>query len=122
MPPIAPFVSAFRRRLANLPGPTFGTGEASNGQPITVELFVGGVWVDITSYCMVRDDSGQISLSYGITGGEGSQTDRAQGGLQLRNTDGRFSDGRVLRADRPQHADPLVGPGRERRQKLPAVG
>jgi hypothetical protein len=91
MPQIAPFVSAFRRRLANLPGPTAATGEASNGQPVQVELFVGGVWVDITSYCLVRDDSGQISLSYGITGGEGSQTDRAQGGLQLRNTDGRFS-------------------------------
>jgi hypothetical protein len=91
MPQIAPFVSAFRRRLANLPGPAVGTGEASNGQPVMVELFVGGVWVDITSYCMVRDDSGQISLSYGITGGEGSQTDRAQGGLQLRNPDGRFS-------------------------------
>ncbi|MEV8032290.1 hypothetical protein [Streptomyces sp. NPDC086182] len=89
--PIAPFVSAFRRRLANLPGPTVGTGEASSGQPVMAELLVAGVWVDITSYCMVRDDSGQISISYGITGGEGSQTERAQAGLQLRNTDGRFS-------------------------------
>jgi hypothetical protein len=91
MPSIAPFVSAFRRRLANLPGPTAATGEASNGQPVMVELLVAGVWVDITAYCMVRDDSGQIAISYGITGGEGSQTERAQAGLQLRNTDGRFS-------------------------------
>jgi hypothetical protein len=91
MPSIAPFVSAWRRRLANLPGPLAGTGEVSNGQPVMVELLIGGVWVDITSYCMVRDDSGQIAISYGITGGEGSQTERAQASLQLRNTDGRFS-------------------------------
>jgi hypothetical protein len=91
MPSIAPFVSAWRRRLANLPGPLAGTGEVSNGQPVQVELLVAGVWVDITSYCMVRDDSGQIAISYGITGGEGSQTERGQAGLQLRNTDGRFS-------------------------------
>jgi hypothetical protein len=91
MPQIAPLVSAFRRRLANLPGPAVGTGEVSNGQPVQVELLVAGVWVDITSYCMVRDDSGQISISYGITGGEGSQTERGQAQLQLRNTDGRFS-------------------------------
>ncbi|MGW1532341.1 hypothetical protein [Streptomyces aureus] len=63
----------------------------SNGQPVQVELFIAGVWVDVTSYCMVRDDSGQISISYGITGGEGSQTERGQAQLQLRNADGRFS-------------------------------
>lgn len=91
MPSIAPFVSAFRRRLGNLPGPTFGTGEVSNGQPVMVEMLVAGVWVDITSYCMVRDDSGQIGLSYGIMGSEGSQTERAQGSIPLRNQDGRFS-------------------------------
>jgi hypothetical protein len=91
MPQLAPFVSAFRRRLANLPGPTAASGEVSNGQPVTVELLVAGVWVDITSYCMVRDDSGQISVSYGITAGEGSQTERGQATLQLKNGDGRFS-------------------------------
>jgi hypothetical protein len=89
--PIAPFVSAFRRRLAHLPGPTAATGEASNGQPVTVEMLLAGVWTDITSWVMVRDDSGQISISYGITGGEGSQTERGQAGLQLRNSDGRWS-------------------------------
>jgi hypothetical protein len=93
MPQIAPLVSAFRRRLANLPGPTAATGEASNGQPVQVELLVAGVWVDLTAggYVMVRDDGGQIGISYGITGGEGSQTERAQATLQLKNGDGRFS-------------------------------
>jgi hypothetical protein len=91
MPSVAPLVAAVRRRLANLPGPLAGTGEVSNGQPVQVELLVAGVWVDITSYCMVRDDSGQISISYGSTGGEGSQTERGQAQLQLRNTNGRFS-------------------------------
>jgi hypothetical protein len=93
MPQIAPFVSAFRRRLANLPGPLAGTGEVASGQPVQVELLVGGAWVDLTAggYVMVRDDGGQINISYGITGGEGSQTERAQATLQLKNGDGRFS-------------------------------
>lgn len=88
---VAPFVAAFRRRLANLPGPMRASGVASNGEPVTVELLVGGEWVDITSCCMVRDDSGQIRITYGIQGGEGSQTERATAQLQLRNDDGRFS-------------------------------
>jgi hypothetical protein len=91
MPAVAPLVAAVRRRLANLPGPLAGTGEVSNEQPVQVELLLAGVWTDITSYVLVRDDSGQISVSYGITGGEGSQTERGQASLQLRNTDGRFS-------------------------------
>lgn len=90
---IAPFVAAFRRRLVNLPGPVRASGEASNGEPVVVELLVGGEWVDLTAdgYVMVRDDSGHIKITYGIQGGEGSQTDRATATLQLRNTDGRFS-------------------------------
>src|SRR5688572_7460433 len=90
---IAPFVSAFRKRLANLPGPLRGSGEVASSNPVTVELLVGGEWVDLTAdgYVMVRDDSGQIRITYGIQGGEGSQTERAQAQLQLRNTDGRFS-------------------------------
>lgn len=90
--PVAPFVAAFRRRLATLlPGPVQATGPASNGEPVTVELLVGGEWIDITSYVLVRDDSGKIDIRYGISGGEGSQTDRATGDLQLKNGDGRFS-------------------------------
>lgn len=93
MPSIAPFVAAFRRRLANLPGPAQATGEASNGEPVTVELLVAGEWIDLTvdGYVLVRDDNGQIRITYGITGGEGSQTERGQAQLQLKNTDGRFS-------------------------------
>jgi hypothetical protein len=91
MPSVAPLVAGFRRRLANLPGPVRASGEASTGEPVLVELFVAGEWVDITSYCMVRDDSGQVRITYGIQGGEGSQTDRATASLQLRNDDGRFS-------------------------------
>ncbi|CAM5251244.1 hypothetical protein SGLAM104S_01641 [Streptomyces glaucescens] len=93
MPSVAPLVAAWRRRLANVAGPARASGEASNGEPVTVELFVGGEWVDLTAdgYVMVRDDSGQIRITYGIQGGEGSQTDRATASLQLRNTDGRFS-------------------------------
>jgi hypothetical protein len=87
---VAPFVAAFRRRLGNLPGPARTSGEASNGEPVVVELWVDGVWVDISSYTLVRDDSGSIRLTKGIRG-EGSQTDHATSDPQLRNTDGRFS-------------------------------
>jgi len=88
---IAPFVAALRRRFANLPGPARAVGEASTGEPVTVELLVAGVWVDITDYCMVRDNSGQVRITYGIQGGEGSQTERSTAALQLLNDDARFS-------------------------------
>lgn len=90
MPSIAPLVAAVQRRLHNLPGPVRGSGEASNGEPVQVELLVAGVWVDITSYTLVRDDSGRISITSGIRD-EGSQTQAAQSSLELANTDGRFS-------------------------------
>jgi hypothetical protein len=90
---IAPLVAAVRRRLANLPGPARALGEAPTDEPVQVELFIAGEWVDITAggYVMVRDDSGQIRITYGIQSGEGSQTDRATAALQLKNGDGRFS-------------------------------
>lgn len=87
---IAAFVAAVRRRLANLPGPVRSSGEVSNGEPVVIELLVAGVWVDITSYCLVRDDNGRVTITSGIRG-EGSQTERAQADLQLKNQDGRFS-------------------------------
>jgi hypothetical protein len=90
MPAVAPFVAAFRRRLGNLPGPVRSAGEVSTGEPVVVELWIDGVWVDITGYTLVRDDSGSIGLVRGIRG-EGSQTDYATSTPQLRNTDGRFS-------------------------------
>ncbi|MEU8756205.1 hypothetical protein AB0C88_37535 [Streptomyces chartreusis] len=91
MQSVAPFVAAFRRRLANLPGPTRSVGVASSGEPATVEILVGGEWVNITDYSMVRDNSGQIRITYGIQGGEGSQTEPATTTLELLNDDARFS-------------------------------
>jgi hypothetical protein len=94
VPSIAPLVAAMRRRLSNLPAPpAAASGETGSGQPVQVELLLGGTWVDITatSSVLVRDDSGQIHITYGITGGEGSQTERAQATVQLRNIDGRFT-------------------------------
>jgi len=91
MPSIAPFVAAWKNRARNLPGPAVrASGEASDGNPVLIEMWVRGVWVDITSYCMVRDDSGRVDISSGIRS-EGQQADQADARLQLRNTDGRFS-------------------------------
>lgn len=91
MPSIAPLVAAFKRRLVNAPGPARASGEASNGEPVQVEMRVGGQAVDITSFTMVRDDSGHISLTRGMRA-EASQTEAAESpDFQLRNTDGRFN-------------------------------
>ncbi|MET7452541.1 hypothetical protein ABZT03_11705 [Streptomyces sp. NPDC005574] len=90
MPSVAPLVAGVWRRLANLPAPTAGSGEASNGQPVQVELLVAGVWVDITGYTLVRDDSGRINITSGIRD-EGSQTQAGTASLQLDNRDGRFT-------------------------------
>ncbi|MBD9723439.1 hypothetical protein PV755_45450 [Streptomyces caniscabiei] len=91
MPTVAPLVAAFKRRLVNLPGPVRASGEASNGEPVQVEMRVAGQAVDITSFTMVRDDSGQISLTRGMRA-EASQTEAAESrDFQLRNTDGRFN-------------------------------
>jgi hypothetical protein len=56
-----------------------------------VEMRVAVEAVDITSYTLVRDDSGQISLTRGMRA-EASQTEAAETpDFQLRNTDGRFN-------------------------------
>ncbi|MGW2720860.1 carbohydrate binding domain-containing protein [Streptomyces sp. NPDC001492] len=92
MPGLVAQVAGLRRRLAFLPAPARSSGEASTGRPVTVEMLVRGVWVDITDpYTMVRDDSGKIDIATGIQGGEGSQTERAQSKLTLKNQDGRFT-------------------------------
>lgn len=90
MPSIAPLVAAWKRRARNLPGPLAATGEASNDEPVQVELLVAGEWVDITDRALVRDDSGRINVTAGIRD-EGSQTQPAQAPLELKNADGRFS-------------------------------
>jgi hypothetical protein len=81
---------ARQRRMGGMPGPLGASGEASTGAPATVELLVNGVWVDITSYVMVRDEQGQITLTKGIRD-EGNQTEQASGTLTLKNPDGRFT-------------------------------
>ncbi|MBH1939075.1 hypothetical protein I5Q34_33270, partial [Streptomyces sp. AV19] len=46
---LAARVAAWDRRLGAVPGPLSASGEASNGQPVQVELFIDGAWIDITS-------------------------------------------------------------------------
>ena len=91
MPGLVPQIAAaFRRRLALLPAPARSSGEASNGEPVQIEMLVAGSWVDITGYVLVRDDSGNIAVTRGIRD-EGSQTDPSTCTLELDNRDGRFS-------------------------------
>jgi len=87
---IAPLVSGFQRRLANLPGPVQATGEASDGEPVLVEMWINGQWIDITSYVMVRDDQGRITITTGIRD-EGSLTEQSRSTLPLNNRDSRFT-------------------------------
>lgn len=88
---IAARTMAWQRRLGGRSGPiSAGSGEASNGEPVQVELLINGVWTDITAYVMVRDNSGNIAITRGMRD-EGSQTDHATLRLLLDNRDGRFS-------------------------------
>lgn len=90
MPTLAPHFAAWRRRMANLPGPARAAGEASNDEPVQVEMWVNGEWIDITSYVMVRDNNGRITITYGLRD-EGSQTEQSRSTLPLKNQDGRFT-------------------------------
>lgn len=87
---IAALTMAWNRRMGGIAGPLSASGEANNGEPVQVELLVNGVWVDITAYVMVRDDSGNISITYGGRD-EGSTAEQATCALLLDNRDGRFS-------------------------------
>jgi hypothetical protein len=80
----------WQRRMRVAAGPLGASGEAGNGQPVTVELLINGVWTDITPYAMVRDDQGRINLTRGIRD-EGNQTEQASASMPLKNQDGRFS-------------------------------
>lgn len=81
---------AWQRRLSGSAGPLSASGEASNDEPVQVELLINGEWVDITAYVMVRDNSGNISITRGVKD-EGGQADYATLRLLLDNRDGRFS-------------------------------
>ncbi|MGW3025875.1 hypothetical protein [Streptomyces sp. NPDC001221] len=87
---LAARVMGWQRRMGATAGPLGASGEASTGDPVTVELWVNGAWIDITSYVMVRDDQGRITLTRGIRD-EGSQTEQATATVPLQNQDGRFT-------------------------------
>ena len=82
---------AWDRRMGGVGvGPASASGEASNGEPVQIELWVNGTWVDITAYVMVRDESGNISITRGRRD-EGSTAEQATCQLTLNNRDGRWS-------------------------------
>lgn len=87
---IAARVMAFQRRMSGSAGPMSASGEASNGEPVQIELWINGEWVDITAYVMVRDNSGNIPITRGRRD-EGGTADHATMRLLLDNRDGRFS-------------------------------
>lgn len=87
---IAPQVMGWQRRMGGIAGPLSASGEASNGNPVQVEMLISGVWTDITGYVMVRDDSGNIAITRGRTD-EGSVTEQSTCQLLLNNRDGRWS-------------------------------
>lgn len=90
MPGTAPKAMAWLRRMGGIAGPLSASGEASNGDPVQVEMLIAGVWTDITAYVMVRDDNGNIAVTRGRRD-EGNQTDQATCELLLNNRDGRWS-------------------------------
>jgi hypothetical protein len=87
---IAPHVMGRRLRMSGTAGPLSASGEASNGEPVQVELLINGVWTDITAYVMVRDNNGELSLTRGRRD-EGGTADQATLQCLLNNRDGRFS-------------------------------
>lgn len=93
---VAPLISGWQRRVGGVPGPYSvapASGVASGGtgaSGLMVELLVDGSWVDITRRVMVRDTSGQISITRGQTA-EGQTTTAGSCSFQLNNRDGLFS-------------------------------
>jgi hypothetical protein len=91
---LAARVAGWTRRVGSLAGPlgavSAGSGDSPSGAPLQVELYVGGLWVDITSYVMTRDGSQNVSIRRGQPN-EAASTDPATCDFQLNNRDGRFS-------------------------------
>ncbi|MCF3101417.1 hypothetical protein IPZ58_07465 [Streptomyces roseoverticillatus] len=87
---LAARVAAWQRRMGGTPGPFGGSGEASDGSPVKVELFLNGAWVDITSLVMTRSGSEKIHITRG-QGDEAGQTERSVCRFQLNNRNGYFS-------------------------------
>jgi hypothetical protein len=82
----------FRTRSVPVPfaAPPSGAGDMPSGGPLQVELFVVGVWVDITSYVMTRDGGGKVVINRGQPD-ESAQTNPGRCAFQLNNRNGQFS-------------------------------
>lgn len=80
----------WQRRMGGIAGPLSASGEAGNNNPVQVEMYINGSWVDITSYVMVRDNNGNITITRGQRD-EGSTSEQASCQLLLNNRDGRWS-------------------------------
>lgn len=87
---IAPLAMGWQRRMGGVAGPLSASGEASNDQPVQVEMWISGAWTDITAYVMVRDNSGSIQITRGRRD-EGGTADHGTLSLLLNNRDGRWS-------------------------------
>lgn len=87
---LAARVMGWQRRMTVAAGPLGASGEASNDQPVQVEMWLGGTWIDITGYVMVRDEQGNIAINRGARE-EGAATEQGAATFPLRNEDGRFS-------------------------------
>lgn len=87
---IAPLAMGWQRRMASNAGPLGASEESSNGNPVQVEMYLNGAWVDVTSYVMVRDESGNLAITRGRTD-EGSTTEQSTCTMTLNNRDGRWS-------------------------------
>lgn len=87
---VASRLAAWWSRSGGLPAVTRAVGEMPTGEPVTVEIFVDGLWSDITPLVMVRDDSGHIETTVGQSG-EGSAVDPSSCRFQLNNRNGMFS-------------------------------
>lgn len=85
---VAARVAGWQRRMAALPGPFGAPGEQPSGD-LTVELYVGGSWVDLTAAGLVYERD-KVTITRGQSD-EGSELDRSTCRLTLNNRDGRFS-------------------------------
>jgi hypothetical protein len=87
---LAARLDGWRRWRGAWVSPPAASGEASNGNPVQAELYLNGVWTDITSYIMVRDNSGNIAITKGQPN-ESTLPDKSTCTFLLNNRDGRFS-------------------------------
>ncbi|MCW2919025.1 MAG: hypothetical protein JWN52_7093, partial [Actinomycetia bacterium] len=82
---VAARVAGWQRRMSGLPAPTAPAGQVTRTE--TIELLLGGQWVDITTYVYTRD---KITITRGRAD-EARQTDPSTCHLTINNISGRFS-------------------------------